>query len=197
MWRSRVGAANPLLSLWRALWRPMAPASRTKSRRTTEESRTTPCHVFYFTFFSAKYFYVVNLLFLPPVTFANLALTMPHNWTVYMSHHIVLIPTCHAFYFSVNILWSICYFYLLWHSPTLHWRCPIIELFTCLIIGFFLRIRCWQINTHVLENRTTKASSTFPLSSHVYFAVTSPLYRSCDQFTIQNRIKTQCLIGIN
>jgi hypothetical protein len=32
--------ANPLFSLWRALWRPTAPASRTKSRRTAEESRT-------------------------------------------------------------------------------------------------------------------------------------------------------------
>jgi len=37
---TRVGAANPLFSLWRALWRPTAPASRTKSRRTAEESRT-------------------------------------------------------------------------------------------------------------------------------------------------------------
>jgi hypothetical protein len=40
MCRPRVGAANPLFSLWRALWRPSAPASRTKSRRTTEVSRT-------------------------------------------------------------------------------------------------------------------------------------------------------------
>jgi hypothetical protein len=38
--RPRVGAANPLFSLWRALWRPSAPASRTKSHRTTEVSRT-------------------------------------------------------------------------------------------------------------------------------------------------------------
>ena len=39
--RPRVGVANPLFSLWRMLWRPTAPASRTKSRRTAEESRTT------------------------------------------------------------------------------------------------------------------------------------------------------------
>ena len=36
----RVGAANLLFSLWRAFWRPTATASRKKSRRTTEESRT-------------------------------------------------------------------------------------------------------------------------------------------------------------
>ena len=40
MCRPGVGAANPLFSLWRALWRPTAPASRPKSRRTAEESRT-------------------------------------------------------------------------------------------------------------------------------------------------------------
>jgi len=40
MCRHRVGAENPLFSLWRALWRPTAPASRTKSRRTAGESRT-------------------------------------------------------------------------------------------------------------------------------------------------------------
>ena len=33
--------ADPEFSLWRVLWRPTAPASRTKSRRTAEESRTT------------------------------------------------------------------------------------------------------------------------------------------------------------
>ena len=32
---------NPLFSLWRALWRTTAPASRTKSRRTADESRTS------------------------------------------------------------------------------------------------------------------------------------------------------------
>ena len=41
MCRPRVGVANPLFSLWRALRRPTAPASRTKSRRMAEESRTT------------------------------------------------------------------------------------------------------------------------------------------------------------
>ena len=41
MCRPGVGVANPLFSLWRALWRPTAPACRTKSRRTAEESRTT------------------------------------------------------------------------------------------------------------------------------------------------------------
>jgi hypothetical protein len=41
MCRPRVGAANPLFSLWRVLRRPTAPASRTKSRRTAEESRTS------------------------------------------------------------------------------------------------------------------------------------------------------------
>jgi hypothetical protein len=40
MCRPRVGVANPLFSLWRALRLPTAPASRTKSRRTAEESRT-------------------------------------------------------------------------------------------------------------------------------------------------------------
>ena len=46
MCRPGVGAANPLFSLWRALC-PMAPASRTKSRRTAEESRTTCiCKIF-------------------------------------------------------------------------------------------------------------------------------------------------------
>jgi hypothetical protein len=40
MCRPRVGAANLLFSLWRALWRSTVPASRTKSRRTAEESRT-------------------------------------------------------------------------------------------------------------------------------------------------------------
>ena len=39
MCRARVGTANLLFSLWRALWSPTAPASRTKSRRTAEESR--------------------------------------------------------------------------------------------------------------------------------------------------------------
>jgi len=34
-------AANLLFFLWRALWRPTAPASRTQSRRTAEESRTS------------------------------------------------------------------------------------------------------------------------------------------------------------
>jgi hypothetical protein len=43
MCRPRVGATNPLFSLWRAFWRPTAPASRTKSRRTAEESRTSNC----------------------------------------------------------------------------------------------------------------------------------------------------------
>jgi hypothetical protein len=38
--RLRVGEANPLFSLCRALWRPTAPASWRKSRRTAEESRT-------------------------------------------------------------------------------------------------------------------------------------------------------------
>jgi hypothetical protein len=41
MCRRRDAAANPLFSWWRALWRPTAPASRTKSRRTAEESRTS------------------------------------------------------------------------------------------------------------------------------------------------------------
>jgi hypothetical protein len=45
MCRPRVGAANPLFSLWRALRRPTAPASRTKNRRTAEESRTIIMHV--------------------------------------------------------------------------------------------------------------------------------------------------------
>jgi hypothetical protein len=40
MCRLRVGAANSLFSLWRAFWRPTAPASQTKSRRTAEESQT-------------------------------------------------------------------------------------------------------------------------------------------------------------
>jgi hypothetical protein len=40
MCRPGVGATNPLFSLWRALWRPTAPARRTKSRRTAEGSRT-------------------------------------------------------------------------------------------------------------------------------------------------------------
>ena len=40
MCRPRVGAANPLFFLWRALWCPTAPASQTKNRRTAEESRT-------------------------------------------------------------------------------------------------------------------------------------------------------------
>jgi hypothetical protein len=44
MCRPRVGAANLLFSLWRALWCPTAPASWTKSRRTAEESRTKPEH---------------------------------------------------------------------------------------------------------------------------------------------------------
>jgi hypothetical protein len=47
MCQGRVGAANPLFSLWRALWRPTAPASLTKSRRTAEESRTSPTCVLY------------------------------------------------------------------------------------------------------------------------------------------------------
>jgi hypothetical protein len=33
MCRSRIEAVNPLFSLWRALWRPTAPASHTKSRQ--------------------------------------------------------------------------------------------------------------------------------------------------------------------
>jgi hypothetical protein len=43
-----VGVANPLFFLWRALRRPSAPASQTKSRRTAEESRTIilVCRVF-------------------------------------------------------------------------------------------------------------------------------------------------------
>jgi hypothetical protein len=41
MCRHRVAVANPLFSVCRALWRPTAPASRKKSRRTAEESRTT------------------------------------------------------------------------------------------------------------------------------------------------------------
>jgi hypothetical protein len=41
MCQPRVGAANQMFSLWRALWRPTAPASRIKSRRTAEESRTS------------------------------------------------------------------------------------------------------------------------------------------------------------
>jgi hypothetical protein len=41
MCRPRVEAANPRFSLWSALWRHTAPASRTKCRRTAEESRTT------------------------------------------------------------------------------------------------------------------------------------------------------------
>ena len=40
MCRLRVGAANSLFSLWRAFWRPTAPASQTISRRTAEESQT-------------------------------------------------------------------------------------------------------------------------------------------------------------
>jgi hypothetical protein len=32
---------HSLFSLWRALWRPRAPTSRTKSRQTAEESRTS------------------------------------------------------------------------------------------------------------------------------------------------------------
>ena len=40
MCRPGVAAANQLFSLWRTPWRPTAPASRTKSRRTAEESRT-------------------------------------------------------------------------------------------------------------------------------------------------------------
>ena len=44
MCRPGVGAANPLIFLWRALWRPTAPASRTKSRQTAEESRTSVMH---------------------------------------------------------------------------------------------------------------------------------------------------------
>jgi hypothetical protein len=47
MCRPRVGAANLLFSLWRALWRPTAPASRTKSRRMAEECRTrVPYEIF-------------------------------------------------------------------------------------------------------------------------------------------------------
>jgi hypothetical protein len=40
MWWPGVGVTNPLFSVCRALWRPTAPASRSKSRRTAEESRT-------------------------------------------------------------------------------------------------------------------------------------------------------------
>ena len=40
MCRPRVGVANPLFSLWRALLHPMAPASQAKSCRMAEESRT-------------------------------------------------------------------------------------------------------------------------------------------------------------
>jgi hypothetical protein len=44
MCRPGVGATNPLFSLWRALRRPTAPASRAKSRWTAEESRTKNKH---------------------------------------------------------------------------------------------------------------------------------------------------------
>jgi hypothetical protein len=41
MRRPGVGAANTLFFLWRVLRLPTAPASRTKIRRTPEESQTT------------------------------------------------------------------------------------------------------------------------------------------------------------
>jgi hypothetical protein len=40
MCRPGVGTVNPLFYLWRVLRHPTAPASRIKSRRTAEESRT-------------------------------------------------------------------------------------------------------------------------------------------------------------
>jgi hypothetical protein len=47
MCRPRVGATNPLFSLWRTLPRPTAPASRTKSHRTAEESWMGTCKMKY------------------------------------------------------------------------------------------------------------------------------------------------------
>jgi hypothetical protein len=47
MCRPRVGATNPLFSLWRTLRRPTAPASRTKSHRTAEESWMGTCKMKY------------------------------------------------------------------------------------------------------------------------------------------------------
>jgi hypothetical protein len=47
MCRPGDGAANPLFFLWSAFGRPTAPASRTKRRRTAEESRTSGVYTLY------------------------------------------------------------------------------------------------------------------------------------------------------
>ena len=54
MCRSGVGASNTLFSLWRALCRPTAPASRTKRRRMAEESRTTISPITFLNRYSQK-----------------------------------------------------------------------------------------------------------------------------------------------
>ena len=60
MCRPRVGVANSLFSLRRALWRPTAPGSRTKSRRTAEESRTRSVYITYqFLFFQYDFIMII------------------------------------------------------------------------------------------------------------------------------------------
>jgi hypothetical protein len=61
MCRPGIGAANQLFCLWRVLWRPMAPASRTKSCRTAEESRTRRSPLMQIQFMNLLWFLLLNL----------------------------------------------------------------------------------------------------------------------------------------
>ena len=87
MCRYGVGAVNPLFFLWRALWRPTAPASRTKSRRTAEESRTM--YVFF------------DLRLLSTLLYLQTCLAWPYH----SSHRVIVV---HKTSLTPTLYWSAC-----------------------------------------------------------------------------------------